>query len=91
MAPRPAQEAATRPPARAEPGIRRPANIPPVAVIWATPPSGSAPLEVVLSASESTDADGQIVSYAWSIEDELDVGVEVTHSLDVGCHAIELS
>lgn len=71
-------------------GSAGPANIAPVAVIRATPPSGSAPLEVVLSASESTDADGQIVSYAWSIENELDVGVEVTHSLDVGCHEIEL-
>lgn len=67
------------------------ANTLPVAVIRATPPSGVAPLTVDLGGSDSTDADGQIVSYAWSIDHELDVGIQVTHVFDAGCHPIQLS
>ncbi len=72
-------------------GSGGPTNMSPVAVIRATPPSGAAPLTVNLSGSESTDADGQIVVYTWSIDHELDVGIEVTHTFDPGCHPIELS
>jgi hypothetical protein len=72
-------------------GEAGPANMLPVAVIRATPPSGAAPLTVDLSGSESTDADGEIVVYTWSIDHELDVGMQVTHVFEAGCHPIELS
>ena len=42
-----------------------PPNQAPVAVIQATPTSGSAPLVVNVNGAGSTDADGSIVSYAW--------------------------
>ena len=41
------------------------ANILPVAVIQATPTTGSAPLLVSVNGASSSDADGSIVSYAW--------------------------
>jgi len=44
-----------------------PANQPPVAVITATPSSGTAPLGVTLNASGSYDSDGHIVRYEWDI------------------------
>jgi len=44
-------------------------NQPPAAVITATPNSGPAPLTVNFSAAGSSDADGSIVSYAWSFGD----------------------
>ncbi len=45
------------------------ANAPPVASFIATPGSGLAPLIVSLSASVSSDSDGQISSYSWDFGD----------------------
>jgi PKD repeat protein len=42
---------------------------PPLAVISATPTSGTAPLSVNFSAAGSADADGSIVSYTWNFGD----------------------
>jgi PKD repeat protein len=46
-----------------------PANQPPVAGATATPTAGTAPLSVAFDGSTSTDADGSIVSYAWTFGD----------------------
>jgi|GEM_PF-872265 len=43
-----------------------PPNIAPVPVIVATPLTGSAPLVVSVNGAGSSDADGSVVSYAWS-------------------------
>jgi len=43
-------------------------NQPPVAVLFATPMEGPAPLLVDFDASESLDADGAIVSYEWDFD-----------------------
>jgi PKD repeat protein len=72
-------------------GSGEPPNQPPIAVITATPESGSAPLAVALSGSESSDPDGQIVAYAWTIDGDTDAGVELTRTFDVGCHEVELT
>ena len=48
--------------------VTAPVNEPPVAVAEATPTSGSAPLEVTFTGSNSTD-DGTIVSYFWDFKD----------------------
>ncbi|MGE3842614.1 MAG: PKD domain-containing protein, partial [Vicinamibacterales bacterium] len=42
-------------------------NLPPTAVASASPNSGVAPLTVAFSAGGSSDVDGRIVSYAWTI------------------------
>lgn len=44
-----------------------PANVPPTAAFTVTPPSGPSPLTVVLDAGASSDSDGQVVAYAWSV------------------------
>lgn len=44
-------------------------NLAPVAVIQATPTSGTAPLVVAFSGAGSTDADGSITTYAWNFGD----------------------
>lgn len=44
-------------------------GLPPVAVIGATPVSGTAPLVVNFSAAGSSDPDGSIASYAWTFGD----------------------
>ena len=44
-------------------------NQAPVAVISATPTSGTAPLTVVFSGTGSSDADGSIASYEWNFGD----------------------
>jgi PKD repeat protein len=41
-------------------------NLPPTAVIQATPTSGAAPLAVSFSGAGSSDPDGSIVRYAWN-------------------------
>ncbi len=46
-----------------------PANQPPTAVAAASPTTGTAPLNVTLDGSGSTDSDGMIVSYAWDFGD----------------------
>jgi PKD repeat protein len=46
-----------------------PPNQPPIAHATTTPTSGSAPLAVAFDGSASSDADGSIVSYAWTFGD----------------------
>jgi len=75
-----------------EGGSTSPTKEPPVAAFTATPASGPAPLQVSLDASESSDADGEIVSYSWAFDGAEDEGMEVTRSFEtVGCHAVELT
>ena len=45
-------------------------NVAPTASFTASPSSGKTPLTVTLDASGSSDADGRISSYAWSISNE---------------------
>ena len=55
-------------------------NLPPVAVLSATPPSGTAPLAVSFDATGSTDPDGTVVSWAWTFGDGTTAtGPEVQH------------
>jgi PKD repeat protein len=51
------------------PASGAPANQPPVARATATPNSGTAPLAVAFDGTGSSDADGSIVSYAWTFGD----------------------
>jgi PKD repeat protein len=56
-------------------------NVAPVARVTATPVSGTAPLTVAFSGSGSADADGSIVSYAWSFGDGVSAtGLAVSHT-----------
>ncbi|NUP10240.1 MAG: hypothetical protein HOW73_29675 [Polyangiaceae bacterium] len=72
-------------------GAALPENQPPAASFVATPPSGSAPLEVLLDATASSDPDGEIVSYSWSVDGSGNE-VELPTTFDmVGCHTVELT
>jgi endoglucanase len=56
-------------------------NNPPVARVTATPTSGAAPLVVSFSASTSTDADGDALTYAWNFGDNtIGSGVTASHT-----------
>jgi PKD repeat protein len=55
--------------ARAFLTIKPIANIPPVAVIKASPTTGNAPLTVNFDGSSSYDPDGHIIAYEWSFGD----------------------
>ena len=58
-----------------------PGNTPPTAVITASPTFGAPPLEVILSASNSTDVGGSIASYLWDLGDGNTSGLEdLTHT-----------
>ena len=46
-----------------------PVNRNPIAAFTTTPGSGSAPLQVTLDGTFSTDPDGAIASYAWDLGD----------------------
>jgi len=67
-------------------------NLAPSATLTATPSSGHAPLRVELDASESTDADGFIVAYRWTIEGALPRhGSQTEHTfMEAGTYAVEL-
>lgn len=53
---------------------------PPIAKFSATPTAGGSPLTVFFNASESTDPDGNIISYNWDFGDgTTGVGKTVTH------------
>jgi len=54
--------------------IVRASDLPPIAVLAATPPTGNEALSVVADASGSTDPDGTIVSYRFDFGDETVVG-----------------
>jgi PKD repeat protein len=57
----------------------------PWAVINVSANQGMIPLTVNFDGSESTDADGEIVSYAWDFGDGAgDTGVTVTHTYETG-------
>ena len=58
-------------------------NTPPVAVLSASPDSGTAPLVIILNASGSSDADGDQLSYIWSFGD----GVSYTTILPIVIHS----
>jgi len=63
------------------PASGAPANQPPVAGATATPSAGTAPLSVVFDGSTSTDADGSIVTYAWTFGDGASAtGVTANHT-----------
>jgi len=66
---------------------------PPTAVIFASPPSGTAPLAVTFSGSASSDSDGTIVSYAWTFGDgSTGTGASVKHSYSaVGSYTATLT
>jgi hypothetical protein len=61
----------------------------PIASFTATPLSGMAPLTVKLDANDSSDSDGEIVSYEWAISDEQTASgktAELTFAGDKSCH-----
>jgi PKD repeat protein len=67
--------------ARAFLTINPTANIPPVAVINASPTIGNAPLTVNFDGSSSYDPDGHIISYEWSFGDRtFGSGAIVSHT-----------
>ena len=68
------------------------ANQPPVAAFVATPTTGAAPLLVNVDASTSTDADGQILAYAWDFGDgTMGMGATASHSYPIaGIYTISL-
>ena len=70
-----------------------PENIAPVAVASATPTMGTAPLEVQLTGSGSSDEDGTIVGYVWSIDgrDDLTEADPVVTLEEAGEYAIILT
>jgi PKD repeat protein len=56
-------------------------NVPPTAVVSATPSSGTAPLGVSFSAAGSSDPDGSIAAYGWSFGDGSSAsGISATHT-----------
>ncbi|MFC5834295.1 LamG-like jellyroll fold domain-containing protein [Nonomuraea insulae] len=70
-------------------------NAPPTAVINAIPTSGSAPLAVSFSATGSTDADGDPMTYAWDLDGdgELDDSTSATPSRtysQIGSYVVKL-
>jgi PKD repeat protein len=67
------------------------ANQRPNAQFTAEPMSGTAPLEVKLDASKSSDPDNKIVSYEWSTSDQSSAGRKANMTLtDPGKHDIQL-
>ena len=69
-------------------GNRPPANTAPTAQMSVTATTGHAPLQIDFDASQSTDADGTIVSFAWDFGDgNSAIGAVVSHTYtDVGLY-----
>ena len=64
-------------------GVIPPTNQSPTASFTATPTSGVAPLGVSFNASNSSDSDGSIISYAWDFKDGYTGnGVTVNHTFN---------
>ena len=58
-------------------------NVPPSARIRADPVDGEAPVTATFDASESTDSDGEIVSYEWEVADNAPVtGAMIEHTFE---------
>jgi hypothetical protein len=69
-----------------------PVNQPPVAVVSATPTTGTAPLLVSFSGSGSSDSDGSIVSHAWMFGDgDSATGATTTHTYAAGNYTATLT
>ena len=63
----------------------------PVARATANPRSGAAPLNVRLDASSSTDADGRIISYAWTWEGGSATGITPRAIFESGTYRVTLT
>lgn len=67
-------------------------NTPPVASISATPLSGTEPLKVNFSASASTDADGDALTYSWNYGDgTTGSGVTSSHTYSKGTYVAKVT
>src|SRR5262249_9916042 len=69
------------------------ANMPPTAVVKATPLSGIAPLAVSFDGTGSSDPDGSIASYMWFFGDGMSgTGATVTHTyVAIGTYIAQLT
>jgi len=74
-------------------GVLPPTNQSPIASFTANPTSGIAPLEVAFDASNSSDSDGNIISYAWDFKDgSTGSGQTITHTFSsTGSYNVELT
>lgn len=67
-------------------------NLGPVASFSVAPSQGEAPLTVTLDASGSSDADGQVQSYAWDLGDGTSAtGVTTQHTYGAGTFTVRLT
>ena len=68
-------------------------NVPPVARVSVSADAGTAPFTVTFDGRASSDADGTIVSYAWTFGDgSTGTGSQVTHTYDeVGFYPVRLT
>jgi len=68
-------------------------NQSPIASFTANPTSGLAPLQVSLNASNSSDSDGSIVSYAWDFKDgDTGNGETINHTFSsIGSYNVKLT
>ena len=65
-------------------------NIPPVAVIT-TPDEPKAGLPIVLDGSNSSDSDGRITAYFWTVDDQSTTGSVSSIILPAGTHEVNLT
>ena len=73
-------------------GVLPPTNQSPTASFTANPTSGVAPLEVAFDASNSSDSDGSIISYAWDFKDgNTGSGKTISHTFSsIGNYDVKL-